>query len=250
MYLDFAHVYDRLTQDVDYERIADFLEAVFRKFDVAPELVLDLACGSGSLSMELAARGYDMIGVDASQEMLAAAMEKKMERGLDVLLLHQDMRSFELYGTVGAILCTLDGLNYLLLDAELERSFRLAWNYLDPDGLFVFDLNSHHKLSTVLPACPSYEIREDVVWLWHSEYDAKREVCAFDLVVFEEAGKGRYQRIDERHEERAWRREHVESMLAMCGFRLEAVYDGHAFAEPRAESPRLTYVARAIKNVI
>lgn len=250
MYLDFAHVYDRLMRDVDYVKMADYLEEVFRRHGISPQLVLDLACGSGSLTVELASRGYDMIGIDASQEMLASAMEKKVDTGLDILLLHQDMRSFELYGTVGAILCTLDGMNYLLTDNELERAFRLAWNYLDPDGLFVFDLNSHYKLSMVLPSCPSYEIGEDVVWIWHSEYDPKREVCSFDLTVFEETGRGRYTRIDENHEERAWRTETVTELLKQCGFRLEAIHDDHSFSEPRADSVRLTYVARAMKNML
>lgn len=249
MYLDFAQVYDQLTQDIDYEKLADYVEALFLCHHVQPELVLDLACGTGSLALSLARRGYEMIGIDASQEMLAVAMEKKIDSGLDVLLLNQDMRSFELYGTVGAILCTLDGINYITRTGDLERVISLVHNYLDPNGLFVFDINTLYKLSQALPTRPNYEIADDIVWIWHSTYDEERCICTFDLTFFEEQENGSYQRFDETHEERAYQASEICQMLEKCGFHIEAIYDGHTLDAPRADSERLSFVARAIKPI-
>lgn len=147
-YTSLAAVYDRLMGDVDYAAWADSIEARFQKF--APGRVhslLDLACGTGSVTVEMARRGYDMIGIDLSEDMLAAARAKcDGERfAHKVLLIRQDMAEFELYGTVDAIVCCLDSLNYLPSVSALRRTFEHAHNYLEPDGLFLFDMNTPKK---------------------------------------------------------------------------------------------------------
>ena len=142
-------IYDKINSRVDYVAWADFFEKCFDKFlKERPELVLDLACGTGSMTLELARRGYDMIGIDASFDMLNEALERKFDLELprDVLFLLQDMREFELYGTVGAITCCLDSLNYLTEDGDLEKCLSLVHNYLDPDGLFLFDTRNVPRL--------------------------------------------------------------------------------------------------------
>ncbi|MBQ7916190.1 MAG: class I SAM-dependent methyltransferase, partial [Firmicutes bacterium] len=134
MYQQFAEVYDEFMQDVPYSQWADYIEALWRHHGLQPHLVLDLACGTGSLTVELAKRGYDMIGADQSEDMLYQAREKAEEEEQEILFLEQDMREFELYGTVDSIVCTCDSLNYLLEDEDVQQVFKLADNYLDPGG--------------------------------------------------------------------------------------------------------------------
>ena len=135
-----ARVYDKLNAQIDYGKWADFFEMCFDRYlSEKPELVLDLACGTGRMTRELRGRGYDMIGVDGSADMLSEARYTYDSEG--ILYLCQDMRELELYGTVGATVCCLDSINYLLDEKDLERTFSLVHNYLDPDGLFIFDVN-------------------------------------------------------------------------------------------------------------
>ena len=148
-YSAFANVYDALTADVEYEKRCDYLELIFKKhMDTEPELVTDLGCGTGSVCTILSSRGYDCIGIDSSDMMLDIASKKDTDK--KILYLNQDMTDFELYGTVGAAVSSLDCINYLLEDGELLRVFELVNNYLDPNGIFVFDISSYYKLSEIL----------------------------------------------------------------------------------------------------
>ena len=146
-YSAIARVYDRLNKDIDYKKWADFFEECFSRFLCQkPEIILDLACGTGRMTRELASRGYDMIGVDGSADMLGEAYASG---GEGILYLMQDMRDLELYGTVGATVCCLDSLNYLLKDEDLLKTFSLVHNYSDPDGLFIFDMNTPYKFENI-----------------------------------------------------------------------------------------------------
>ena len=138
-YEKFAQVYDLFMDNIDYEEWADYITDHLKKYGIEDGLVLELGCGTGTMTGLLADRGYDMIGVDNSGEMLAEAMEKRMESGQDILYLQQDMQEFELYGTVRAIVSVCDSLNYITEREELLQVFRLVNNYLDPEGLFLFD---------------------------------------------------------------------------------------------------------------
>lgn len=244
MYVTLAQVYDRLMQDVDYVSLANRIEAVFGQHGCSPSLVLDLGCGTGSLASVLSTRGYDMIGVDQSADMLEQAAQKARALGQDILLLHQDIRTFELYGTVGAILATMDVLNHITDKRGLRAVFRRVRNYLDPGGLFLFDLNSPYKLAHLLPAHPSYQICEDVAWVWDSVYDRRRAICTFDLTFFLDDGTGRFRREDEVQEERAWQQQEIHDLLEACGLELLRVYDGLTRKRPGKETERLFFVAR------
>ena len=144
-YGKFAQVYDLFMDNVDYEAWADYLEECLKSEGIGNGLVAELGCGTGTMTGLLAQKGYDMIGVDNSEEMLAEAAEKKMESGQDILYLLQDMREFELYGTVQAVISVCDSLNYITDREELKQVFRLVNNYLDPGGIFLFDVNTVHK---------------------------------------------------------------------------------------------------------
>ena len=147
-YTGFAGVYDRFMEDVPYEQWRDIIVKELKNALIQDGLLLDLGCGTGTLTRMLADEGYDMIGVDGSEEMLMEAREKT--DGTDILYLCQDMRAFELYGTVRAVVSTCDTMNYLLTRSDFIQTVRLVNNYLDPGGLFIFDLNTLYKFREVM----------------------------------------------------------------------------------------------------
>ncbi len=249
MYMTLAQVYDDLMKDIHYDKMADFIESIFRKYSLTPSLVLDLGCGTGSLSLVMMARNYDMIGIDNAPDMLERAANKAAEQNKSLLLLLQDIQNFELYGTVGAILATMDVLNHLTKKKDLLRTFQLVHNYLDPGGLFLFDLNSPYKLETLLPKQSFYEVGEKTVWLWNSHYSTKTRICRFDLTFFIQATHDAYNRYDEVQQERAWSQEEVQLLLQQAGLVLEAVYDGWSFKKPNVTSERFFFVVRKMASV-
>ncbi len=247
-----AHIYDCFNGEVDYSGWADFAEECFSRFlEKKPSLLLDLACGTGALTSLLALRGYDMIGVDLSPEMLGVARENCPQ---DVLLLMQDIRSFELYGTVGATLCSLDSLNHLTRRGDLEKCFATVHNYLDPDGLFIFDVNSEYRFENDY-AHNSYQMEgEDddgriVFCNWQNDYSPSRKTCRFSLSVFTEteSGSGLYLRRDEEWSERCYERAFIENALREASFEIVGVYGSTSFATVRKNSKKLYFVARAKK---
>ena len=246
-----ARVYDKLNAEIDYTAWADFFEKCFDKYLAKkPSLVLDLACGTGRMTRELARRGYDMIGVDGSQDMLYEAMYSNDASG--ILYLLQDMREFELYGTVGAVVCCLDSLNYLLDIKDLEATFKTVHNYLDPDGLFLFDVNSPHKFECVY-ADNAYILEDEnedggaIYCGWQNFYDRESRVCDFYLSVFEEGENGQYYRDDEHQRERCYTKEEIENALVSTGFELLGVYNGLDFEALTPTDERWYFVARAKK---
>lgn len=246
-----AAVYDRLNGEVDYAAIADLYEKVFAHYRVTPQLVLDLGCGTGSMTLELADRGYDMIGVDASAEMLSRAYERMWKRGgSGVLFLEQDMRSFELYGTVGAVVSTLDCVNYLTEDGDINRCFALVHNYLDPDGIFIFDVNTPYKFKHVY-GDNAYILEEDdgaVFCGWQNDFDEESGLCRFLLSVFKEEKDGRYVREDEEQTERCYSREALTAALERAGFEEIAFFADATLSEPSRTAERWYVAARCKKS--
>ena len=249
-----AEVYDKLNADIDYGAWADFFEACFDKYlEARPELVLDLACGTGRMTAELAARGYDMIGVDGSEEMLSVAYDRAAFSDEDddlaarPMYLLQDMRRFELYGTVGAVVCCLDSINYLTGDGDLDACFRCVNNYLDPHGLFLFDVNTPYKFEKVYGN--NAYILEDTVdgapvyCGWQNDYDAESGICNFYLSVFREKD-GVYLREDEEQRERCYTKEQMTTSLEAAGFEVMGIYSGYGFEEPQESCERWYFAAR------
>ena len=235
-YYSIARVYDKLNSEIDYSAWADFIEACFDKYlDTKPEIVLDLACGTGSMTYKLAERGYDMIGVDGSADMLSEAYSRgTVVAEKSILYLLQDMRNFELYGTVGAVTCCLDSLNYLTGDGDLERCFDTVHNYLEPGGLFVFDMNTPYKFEKVY-GDNSYILedkigKKNVYCGWQNCYDRERKICSFYLSLFEESD-GIYVRSDEEQHERCYTLDEVKTALKKCGFELLCVCSDYNFSE-------------------
>lgn len=220
-YTDFAYIYDKLIGQ-DYEKWADYIEEIFKLNNKSPKLVLDLGCGTGSITNILAKRGYDMIGIDMSVDMLNVAREKAMEQELDVLYLCQDIREFELYGTVDAIICTLDVLNYITEPQDLEHIFALVKNYLNPDGMFIFDINTEYKLKHILGNNTFVNDENGVFYTWENEFS--EGVSNQYLTFFAEDENGMYHRFDETHIQRAYKSSEIREMLVKNGLDFIANY--------------------------
>ena len=249
-YTSLAPVYDKLNADIDYAAWADFIERQFALYaERSPVSILDLACGTGSMTVELARRGYDMTGIDLSDDMLAVARKKcDVERFRhSVLLLSQDMSSFELYGTVDAIVCCLDSLNYLTKKDALYRTFAHAHNYLEPDGLFIFDMNAPVKFERVY-ADNSYVLEDEGIFCaWQNYYNSKSKLCDFYLSIFAENEDGTWTRFDEQQREKCWSLRTIKALLDETGFELCALtsdFDGSSVDD---NTERWYFVVRAKK---
>ena len=183
-YTSFAYVYDTFMDNVPYGEWARHIREKLCEHGVTDGIVLDLGCGTGTMTERLAGYGYDMIGVDNSEEMLELAMEKKTESGYDSLYLLQDMRGFELYGTVRAVVSVCDSVNYITEPDELEEVFRLVNNYLDPKGIFLFDFNTVHKYRDVIGDSTIAEDRGVCSFIWDNRYYEKEQINEYDLTLF------------------------------------------------------------------
>lgn len=243
-YGDFAHVYDMFMDNVDYEEWGKYLRERLSEHGIEDGLVLELGCGTGTMTEILAKYGYDMIGVDNAEEMLAEAMEKRAESGYDILYLLQDMQEFELYGTVRAIVSVCDCFNYLTEEEELQEVFRLANNYLDPQGLFIFDMNTMYKYQELLGDRTIAENREDGSFIWENSYDPEDRINVYGLTLFLPREDGLYEKSEEEHYQKAYTREEICSFIEKAGMKLLAVYDAYTLKEPREDSERLTFIAQ------
>lgn len=183
-YTSFAYVYDTFMDNVPYGEWASHIREKLCEHGVTDGIVLDLGCGTGTMTERLAGYGYDMIGIDNSEEMLELAMEKRMESGHDILYLLQDMREFELYGTVRAVVSVCDSVNYMTEPDELEEVFRLVNNYLDPKGIFLFDFNTVHKYRDVIGDSTIAEDRGVCSFIWDNRYYEKEQINEYDLTLF------------------------------------------------------------------
>lgn len=256
-YHDFAEVYDELMDNVPYEQWSSRLHDLIEKYGVSkPErdaqdplvsernLVLDLGCGTGILTEMMYRRGYDMIGLDFSEDMLNIAMEKKAESGNKILYLHQDMRELELYSTVGTVYSVCDSLNYILDEEELADVFELVNNYLYPDGIFIFDFNTVYKYQEVIGDATIAENREDCSFIWENYYDPEREINEYDLTVFVKREGELFERFTETHFQRGYRAEQMKTLVERAGMKVLELMDADTGEAVTAVSERVYIVAR------
>lgn len=243
-----AHMYDRINGEIDYSCWADFIEKIFdRHMTVRPELVLDLGCGTGKMTLELSRRGYDMTGVDYSTEMLDVARSEAEKCGADVLWLCQDMTEFELYGTVDATVSCLDCINHLTTPSELDECFKLVHNYLIPDGLFIFDVNGKYKFENVY-GDNSYVIeQDDNVCVWQNYYNKKTKLCDFYISLFSRNADQSYTRSDEIQTERMYTIRSLKAHLRSAGFELLGAYSDFNFT-PATDGDDRIFVAAVCRK--
>ena len=243
-YSSFAEVYDTFMDNVPYEEWAEYLAAILREYGIEDGLVLDLGCGTGSMTEKMAAKGYDMIGVDNSGEMLEIAMEKKEKSGWDILYLMQDMREFELYGTVRGVISACDSVNYITDEKELEQVFRLVNNYLDPKGIFIFDFNTEYKYREVLGNQTIAEDRDDCSFIWENYYYEDQQMNEYELTLFIKEEKELYRKYQELHLQRAYTLDVMKELIAWAGLEYVTAYDAYTMDPPHEKSERICVVAR------
>ena len=242
-YTDFALVYDELMDNTPYEVWCEQITAVLSDNGIEKELILDLGCGTGVLTELLARKGYDMIGIDLSQEMLNRAIEKRDASKLPILYLQQDMREFELYGTVKAVVSVCDSLNYLLEDEDVIQTFRLVNNYLDPQGLFIFDFNTVYKYKEVIGDATIAENREDCSFIWENYYHEQEKINEYEITFFIKEGEF-YRRFEETHFQRGYTVEEMQDFLLKAGLEFISMKDADTFLDVTDESERVCMIAR------
>ena len=260
-YTTFAQVYDEFMDNVPYEEWSQVLLTLLKKHGCAEGILLDLACGTGKMTEILAKQGYDMIGVDASEDMLNIAMEKQAAHQAaipetsaeqtgssaaspSILYLLQDMREFELYGTVAGVVCLCDSLNYLTEKEDLVQVFKLVNNYLDPGAPFIFDFNPVYKYKNLLGEQTFAENREDASFIWDNYYDPEEKINEYDLTLFIRGEDGRFSRFEETHYQRAYTLTEVKDALKEAGMTFVEAFDGYTNAPPTRTSERILVVVQ------
>lgn len=243
-YSGFAKVYDLFMDNIPYEEWTDYVKELLAEEGIKEGILLDLGCGTGSVTELLAESGFDMIGIDNSEEMLEIAMEKREESGHDILYLLQDMREFELYGTVKGVVSICDSMNYILDDEDLLDVFKLVHNYLDNEGIFIFDMNTMYKYEQILADNTFAEDREESSFIWENYYDEEEEINQYDLSLFVQEEDGRYRKYEETHLQRAYEQQCVEELIKESGLELLHVYDAFTKDLPAEDSQRIYFVCR------
>lgn len=283
-YTDFAQVYDIFMDDTPYQEWADFLAELIGRYGISKpieesvpgdgvsvmettdspdgmavrnkegeaeqllaserDLVLDLGCGTGTLTELLARKGYDMIGVDLSSEMLEVAARKREKSGSRILYLCQDMRELDLYSTVGTIVSVCDSVNYLLEDEEVVEAFSLVNNYLYPGGIFIFDFNTVYKYGQVIGDATIAENREECSFIWENFYDPEGHINEYDLTVFAKEESGLFRRFSETHFQRGYTPEEMLAFVERAGMTVELMLDADTHRKPTRNSERIYVVAR------
>lgn len=241
-YHAFALVYDRMMEEIPYEEWCNFVTDQLKKFGIEDGLMLELGCGTGTLTEMFDAKGFDMIGVVNSEEMLAEAVEKREQSGRSILYLNQDMREFELYGTVRAVISLCDTMNYLTEYDDLVNVCRLVNNYLDPNGIFLFDLKTDHYFKSI--GCQSFcDADEEVSFIWDNDYDKEKRINSYALTLFVQEEDNRYERFDEYHEQRAFSIDEVRCAIEESGMIFLAAIDKNG-APATKDTDRVYIIAR------
>lgn len=242
-YSSFAQVYDLFMDNVPYGDWCRYIMDLLEEYGIKDGLVLDLGCGTGKMTRLLAAAGYDMIGVDNSEEMLEIARMYDTESS-EILYLLQDMREFELFGTVRAVVSICDSINYLPKEDDLLTVFRLVLNYLDPKGIFIFDLNTVYKYKDMLGETTIAENRDEGSFIWENYFDEETGINEYDLTLFIKEENGLYHRFEETHFQKAYGLETVKRLLREAGMEFVAAYDAFSREPVKKDSERIYIIAR------
>lgn len=240
----FADYYDKLTGNVGYSERADYILNVLESLGHSAGLTLDLACGTGSLTLELKKKGVDIYGIDGSPDMLSVALQKASEADEQILYLCQRMQSIDLYGTIDTCICTLDSINHMTNPKDVQKTFQRVSLFMNKGGVFLFDVNTVYKHKCVLSDNVFVFDTDEVYCVWQNT-PADDNVVKISLDFFIPEGDA-YYRITEEFSERAYTTEELEEMLTQAGFKLEAVYGDMTFEAPSDDEQRLIIAARKI----
>ena len=247
-YTAFAKVYDEFMDNVPYDEWTEYIVSLLKEYDVKEkDLVLDLGCGTGKITRRLRDYGFDLIGVDSSVEMLDIAIEKESDRQSEedgsILYLNQDMRELDLYGTVKAVVSICDCMNYITDFDDLVTVFKLVNVFLDPKGVFIFDLNTEYKYASIGETVIA-EDREDNSFIWENYYDDEEKINSYGLSVFIKADDGRYDKYSEEHFQRAYSLDEIKKAIELAGMEFVTAYDAFTKHDIKEDSERIYVICR------
>lgn len=244
----FSLFYDEFTRDVNYKERTEYLLSLFERFDRRPTLMLDLACGTGNFSAEFAQQGIDVIGVDISEDMLGVAMEKNSDLLKPVMYICQPAEELELFGTVDGAVCLLDSLNHITDFEAFKKAIAKVSLFLEPDRLFIFDLNTPYKHEKVL-GNNSFMLKEKGTrCYWSNSYNEADKTVTIHLDFEVRSGLFKKEVYSEEFSERAYTEEEVKEALHACSLELLAVYGENTFEAPKPDSQRNIYITRRLSN--
>ena len=240
-----ARVYDRLTSDIDYGKVAEYtLENCRRFFGRVPDKLLDLACGTGSHAIAIAQKGIEVTGIDISDAMLTEAIDKSTRAKTNILFSKQDMCSFEIHGNVDVITCCLDSVNHILDPSCFEKLLKNVNKYLVPGGLFIFDVNSEYKFKKIYGSNVYTESFDDLTFVWHNHFDKSSGIVEFEMTFFTRQKDGRYVKHQESNFERLYTENEIASYIEGASLEQMAIYDGFSFNSLHKKSQRISYVLK------
>ncbi len=240
----FAQYYDKLTSNIDYHKRALYFNKILSGCNLPGNILLDLACGTGSLSFIFDDLGYDVIGIDSSSDMLNIAMDKKYDLNKDILFLNQSMEQLDLYGTIDVVICALDSINHIIDEDILATAFKKISLFLHPNGAFIFDVNSLYKHEKVLSDNVFVYDYDDIYCVWQNSYYPKKNTTKINLDFFEKQENGQYVRFFEEFYERYYSTEKLEEMLKSAGLKIDCIYADDTFCSPKENSERLIYLVK------
>ena len=243
-YKNFAFIYDELMNEVDYESWVSYIEKIIENENIKVKNILELACGTGNITIPLAKKGYDIAGIDISEEMLMIAREKSQKEGIDLVLLNQDIvdLDFDLYD-LDCVLCACDGFNYILEEDDLKSAFNKVYNLLKENGVFIFDISSYYKLSNILGQNVYGENRDDIAYLWENFFDEEDDIVQMDLAFFTKENESeKFTRFEETHYQRAYKNEDILNMLNYSGFENIKLYKDFTFEKDNGKGERIFFV--------
>lgn len=243
-YESFAEVYDELMDNIPYDKWFDYLHSLLIEYGIKDGIITELGCGTGTMTELLSAVGYDMIGIDNSEAMLDMANEKKFENESSSLYLCQDMREFELFGTVAAVVSVCDSVNYITDNEELTQVFRLVNNYLDTNGIFIFDFHPRHYYKNVVGGSTIAEDRDDISFIWDNYFDEETNINELSLSLFLQEDEDLYRKYEELHLQKGYTLAEMKSMVEASGLKLIACYDAFTHKEATEECERIYVIAQ------
>lgn len=245
MYDNFAYIYDELMNDYDYKNWFEYIKEIFARYNKNPENILEMACGTGSLSYYIAKEGYKLTCFDLSEEMLSIAYDK-LKRYKNTKILRQDMVNFSINKKFDTIISICDSINYILDREDLLKTFTNVYKHLNDGGIFIFDINSYYKLKEIIGNNIFLEDRDNIFYTWQNKFDDEKDICEFYLTFFYSEDYDKFIRFDEIHQEKAYKTDEIEIVLREAGFINVDVYDAFTFNSPVDCSERIYYVARKI----
>lgn len=244
-YRNFAYIYDELMDDVDYNKWIEYIEDIIKNEQAEVQNILELACGTGNMTIPLTKKGYDIAGIDISAEMLEVAMKKAEKENVQLVLLQQDIAELEFdMEDLDCVLCACDGFNYLTYDDDLEYVFSKVYEILKENGIFIFDISSYYKISKILGNNTFTEKREDTVYMWQNYFDPEEDLVDMELTFFVKNKEGTFDRFDEVHQQRAYVTDDIIEKLNDSGFKSVKAYGDFTFEKPKKDAERVFFVAR------